>query len=252
MSIHRRLFTGIYKHAGVIRDYNIEKKEWVLDGDTVYYASTDSISETLDYDFAQEKKFDYKGLNTKQKVEHIADFISGLWQIHPFCEGNTRTTAVFLIKYLRFMGFAVTNDFFAEHSLYFRNALVRANYNKHTTDTYPTMDFLLRFLGNLLLGEKNILRNRDIRINMEKDAENKVQNKVHRLEASLRITGKNCTLIEQAIIDFIANNPQATQKQIADAVNKSERTIKTIMQGLQEKGLIKRTGSKKTGQWEVN
>jgi fido (protein-threonine AMPylation protein)/DNA-binding CsgD family transcriptional regulator len=245
ISIHRRLFTGIYKHAGVIRDYNIEKKEWVLNGDTVYYTSNDSIGETLDYDFAQEKKFDYKGLNTKQKVEHIADFISGLWQIHPFCEGNTRATAVFLIKYLRFMGFAVTNDLFAEHSWYFRNALVRANFNKHTTETYPTMDFLLRFFGNLLLGEKNILRNRDMRIRTENDEdENKVQNKV-------QIKGKNCTLTEQEVIDFIAANPQATQEQIADAVGKSVRTIKTIMQELQEKGLIKRTGSKKTGQWET-
>jgi predicted HTH transcriptional regulator len=144
------------------------------------------------------------------------------------------------------MGFTVTNDLFAEHSWYFRNALVRANYNKHTTETYPTMDFLLRFFGNLLLGEKNMLRNRDIRIRVENDEdENKVQNKV-------QIKGKNCTLIEQAVIDFVAARPQATQKQIADAVNKSERTIKTIMQGLQEKGLIKRTGSKKTGQWETN
>jgi fido (protein-threonine AMPylation protein) len=164
ISVHRRLFTGIYKHAGVIRDYNIEKKEWVLNGDTVFYTSADSISETLEYDFSQEKKFNYKGLNAKQKVEHIADFISGIWQIHPFCEGNTRTTAVFLIRYLRFMGFTASNDLFAEQSWYFRNALVRANYNKHTTETYPTMDFLLKFLGNLLLGEKNMLRNRDMRI----------------------------------------------------------------------------------------
>nr|AXS01251.1 Cell filamentation protein Fic-related protein [uncultured bacterium] len=245
ISIHRRLFTSIYKHAGIIRDYNIEKDEWVLNGDTVYYASSDNIRETLDYDFAQEKKFDYKGLNTKQKAEHIADFISGLWQIHPFAEGNTRTTAVFLIKYLRSMGFTVSNDLFAENSWYFRNALVRANYNKHVTGAYPTMEFLLRFLGNLLFGEKNMLRNRDMRIKTENDEdENKVQNKVQNLPF-------NCTLTEQEVIDFIAANPQATQKQIADAVSKSVRTIKTIMQNLQESGVIRRTGSKKTGQWEI-
>ena len=169
ISIHRRLFTGIYKFAGITRDYNISKDEWVLNGDTVFYASADSIKETLDYDFAAEKKFDYKGLNIKQKVEHIADFISGVWQIHPFGEGNTRTAAVFLIKYLNSMGFNVSNDIFAEHSWYFRNALVRANYNKHVTGTYPTMEYLMRFLGNLLLGEKNLLRNRDIRIKAESE-----------------------------------------------------------------------------------
>ena len=236
VGIHRRLFTGIYKHAGAIRDYNITKDEWVLNGDTVYYASAVSIKETLDYDFATEKKFDYRGLTIKQKVEHIADFVSGVWQIHPFGEGNTRTTAVFMIKYMRLMGFTVSNDLFAEHSWYFRNALVRANYNKHITAAYPTMEFLLKFLGNLLLGEKNILRNRDMRIRTGNDDSggNPIQT----------------TVIEQEIINYIAVNPQATQDKIAKAVNKSPRTVKTIMQGLQDKGFIKRKGSKKTGKWE--
>jgi predicted HTH transcriptional regulator len=155
------------------------------------------------------------------------------------------------------MGFTVTNDLFAEHSWYFRNALVRANYNKHTTETYPTMEFLLRFLGNLLLGEKNLLRNRDMRIKTETDDENKVQNG----ENKVQIDGQDCTLkdkdekhtsLEQEVISFISVYPQATQKQIAEAVSKSVRTIKTIMQELQEKGLIRRCGSKKTGQWEIS
>jgi len=250
LSIHKRLFTGIYKLAGVIRDYDISKSEWVLNGDTIYYSSAKSIKETLDYDLAQEKKFNYKGMTKKQKVEHIADFISGMWQIHPFCEGNTRATAVFLIKYLRTMGFVVSNDLFAEHSWYFRNALVRANYNKHVTSATPTMEFLLRFLGNLLLGEKNILRNRDMRIHLddENSDNDKVQNKG---QNKGQIKGKNCTLFEQAIIDYILANPQATQKQIANAIGKSERTIKNIMAAMQEKGLVKRLGSKKTGQWEI-
>ena len=243
ISIHRRLFTGIYKFAGVIRDYNISKDEWVLNGDSVFYASADSIKETLDYDFAAEKKFDYKGLNVKQKVEHIADFISGIWQIHPFGEGNTRTAAVFLIKYLHSMGFTVSNDLFVEHSWYFRNALVRANYNKHIMGAYPTMEYLLRFLGNLLLGEKNMLRNRDMRIRTEDDDndENKVQNDENKVQNK----------VQNDILKIIAGRPNITQKELAELTCKSERTIKTIMSEMQEQNLITRSGSKKTGYWRI-
>ena len=128
-SIHRRLFEGIIKKAGQFRTYNITKKEWVLNGNTVFYASFDSIKETLDYDFEQEKQFSYQGISAEQAVKHIAKFTSGIWQIHPFCEGNTRTTAVFVIKYLKTFGYNISNEVFAANSWYFRNALVRANYN---------------------------------------------------------------------------------------------------------------------------
>lgn len=129
ISIHRRLFTGIYKFAGQIRDYNISKKEWVLDGASVLYSDAYMIKQTLDYDFSQEKAFSYAGVNPTDAVKHIAGFISGIWQIHAFGEGNTRTTAVFAIKYLRNFGFDIDNGLFEQHSWYFRNALVRANYN---------------------------------------------------------------------------------------------------------------------------
>lgn len=128
ISIHRKLFQGIYKHAGKIRDYNITKKEWVLDGATVMYGSASELRATLEYDFSQEKDFSYKGLSMDEIIHHLAVFVSRLWQIHIFGEGNTRTTAVFFIKYLRTLGFSATNDIFAENAWYFRNALVRANY----------------------------------------------------------------------------------------------------------------------------
>ena len=129
ISIHRKLFQGIYKHAGKIRDYNITKKEWVLDGATVMYGSASELETTLEYDFSQERAFSYKGLSMDEIIHHLAVFISRLWQIRLiFGEGNTRTTAVFFIKYLRTLGFSVTNDIFAENAWYFRNALVRANY----------------------------------------------------------------------------------------------------------------------------
>ncbi len=128
-SIHRRLFEGVFKQAGRIRDYNITKNEWVLGGETVYYASYDTISETLEYDIRAEREFSYAGMPVDEAIRHLMRFCANLWQIHPFCEGNTRTTAVFMIKYLRTLGFNVVNDMFAQNSWYFRNALVRANYS---------------------------------------------------------------------------------------------------------------------------
>ena len=153
-SIHRRLFEGIYKQAGRIRDYNITKNEWVLGGKTVYYASADTISETLDYDMGQERAFDYANLNVDDAISHLARFCANIWQIHPFCEGNTRTTAVFMIKYLR--------------TWYFRNALVRANYSDLTQGITETTIYLVNFFRSMLLGEKHDLRNRMMHIEWKK------------------------------------------------------------------------------------
>lgn len=157
IAIHRELFKGIYSHAGKIRDYNITKKEWVLDGDTVSYGGALDLREALEYDFAQEREFRYNGLTMDETIHHLAVFISRLWQIHVFGEGNTRTTAVFFIKYLRILGFKAENDLFAENSWYFRNALVRANYNNIKEGIYETTEFLEKFLMNFLLDENNEL-----------------------------------------------------------------------------------------------
>lgn len=159
-SIHRRIFDGVFKFAGKIRDYNITKKEWVLRGDTVLYVSAPDIRRAIEYDLEQEHAFDYTQVSPDKLVEHLAKFVSGLWQIHPFGEGNTRTTAVFTILYLRSMGFNVENDLFAKHSWYFRNALVRANYQNVQKGIMRNSDFLILFFRNLLLGEKNELKNR--------------------------------------------------------------------------------------------
>ena len=164
ISIHRKLFQGIYKYAGKIRDYNITKKEWVLDGATVMYGSASELRATLEYDILQEKNFNYKGLSMDDIIHHLATFISGLWQIHIFGEGNTRTTAVFFIKYIRTLGFSATNDIFADNAWYFRNALVRANYTSLQNDIHETTEYLEMFLRNLLLGEKNELHNRNLHI----------------------------------------------------------------------------------------
>ncbi len=164
ISIHKKLFAGTYGHAGKLRDYNITKKEWVLNGATVLYGSASELRATLDYDFAEEKKFSYKNLSMEDIIHHLALFVSRLWQIHVFGEGNTRTTAVFFIKYLRTLGFDVTNDIFAENAWYFRNALVRANYTNLQKGIHETTEYLEVFLRNLLLNEKNELHNRNLHI----------------------------------------------------------------------------------------
>ncbi len=160
LNIHRHLFEGIFKHAGEIRPYDISKKEWVLNGDTVLYGRAADIMMALRYDIQQEKDFNYKGLPLDDVVRHVADFVALLWQNHPFREGNTRTTAVFVIKYLRSIGFKVDNDLFANNSWYFRNALVRANYRNVSKGIEPDKSFLIKFFRNLMLDEHNELRNR--------------------------------------------------------------------------------------------
>ena len=164
LAIHRRLFAGIYPQAGKARTYNISKKEWVLDGDTVIYGNAADLMAILEYDLALERAFSYRELSTAEIIEHLASFVARLWQIHLFDEGNTRTTAVFFIKYLRTLGFTVDNTPFSKHAWYFRNAMVRANYENLPAGIHETNEYLVKFLRNLLLGEENELKNRYLHI----------------------------------------------------------------------------------------
>ena len=245
ITIHRRLFEGVFAYAGQIRQYNITKKEWVLRGETVIYASWNSIRETLDYDFGMEKQFSYKGLSLAETVKHLAKFASDIWQIHPFCEGNTRATAVFVIKYMKTLGFEVNNDAFEKHSWYFRNALVRANYNDLKNGVHATTKFLEMFFDNLLMGTKHELKNRYMHVDyVEVQSANsdilKCQN------GTLKIT-----IDEMAILSRIVKNPEITQNELAEQTGKSLRTVKREMDKLKEKGYIKRVNGKRNGRWEV-
>ena len=163
-SVHRRVFEGVMKHAGEFRTYDITKKEWVLEGDTVLYLNWEDLRRAIDYDLEQERLYSYKGKSHDEMISHLTRFVSGLWQIHAFGEGNTRTTAVFTIQYLRSLGFDVNNDLFAKHSWYFRNALVRANYHNIAKGIDYTPIYLERFFRNLLFGERWDLRNRYLHI----------------------------------------------------------------------------------------
>ena len=240
ISIHKALFSGIFDDeiAGKIRTYDITKKEPILNGDTVIYGRADSIMETLDYDFEQEKKFNYKGLSKREKVERLAKFTSGIWQIHPFGEGNTRATAVFIIKYLYTLGFVTNNDLFEQNSKYFRNALVRANYQNLNQDIYYTMEYLNKFFGNLLLGEKNLLDNREMQI---KDS----------MMSGKESSQKSSQKSSHKILELMKQNPAITTTELAQLLNISRRAIAKQTALLKEKGLIRRIGPDKGGHWEV-
>ena len=245
-SIHRRLFAGVFKTAGQFRTYNISKKEWVLNGKSVFYAAFDSIRDTLDYDFGQEKAFSYSELDAVQAIKHIAKFISGIWQIHPFCEGNTRTTAVFMIKYLQTFGFNVSNQVFAENSWYFRNALVRANFNDLQNNIHSTTVFLEQFMENLLTGAQHDLKNRYMHVDYSDAAQSATQSAKADVSKC-----QNCTLEELAILQAIAQNPAITQRKLAAITGTSERTIMRRTVDLQEKGLLRRKNGKRNGLWEI-
>ena len=238
LNIHKRLFTGIYKEAGKYRDYNFTKKEWILNDDTVTYSSYETLKETIEYDFDQERNFSYKNLSLDESIRHLSRFISNIWQVHPFCEGNTRTTAVFLIKYLRTFGFNVKMQVFADNSWYFRNALVRANYKNYEKNVFEDISFLEKFFYNLLTNTNYDLKNRHMHVDYKDNAE--------------KIDSNNSlSLEEQAILNIIKNNSSIKQEEIAVLINKSLRTVKNYMSEMQEKGLIERKNGKRDGEWII-
>ena len=239
LSIHKRLFIGICKEAGKYRNYNFTKKEWILNDDTVTYSSYETLKETMEYDFDQEKKFSYKNLSLNELIGHLSRFISNIWQIHPFCEGNTRTTAVFLIKYLKTFGFNVKMQIFADNSWYFRNALVRANYKNYEKNVFEDISFLEKFFYNLLANTKYELKNRYMHVDYKDNVEEITSN------------SNSLSLEEQAILNIIKNNPSIKQEEIAALINKSVRTVKNYMSKMQDKRLIKRKNGKRDGKWVI-
>ena len=220
-AIHRAIFEGVFKHAGRFRDYDISKKEWVLRGDSVLYGRWQDLKMTIEYDLEQERQFDYTGLDKGQMIEHLAIFVAGLWQIHPFGEGNTRTTAVFTIKYLRYLGFSVNNDLFERHSWYFRNALVRANYRNVVKGVEREPIFLIRFFRNLILGEDNILKNRYLHINPPEGWQ---------MPESEQVPHMHPTSTPQAQDKLHTDDPNI--RMLIHVVGNQELSVKEIMEGL--------------------
>ena len=231
LSIHQTLFWGVLGHPGKLRKYNFTKDEWVLDGASVTYGDYRELEMTLQYDFSQERNFSYKGLSIDQIIDHLALFVGNLWQIHVFEEGNTRTTAVFLIKYLRSLGFDVTNDTFAKNAWYFRNALVRANYTNISKGIYEDRSFLVKFLQNLLNNKHYELNNRELHVSFRNEPnENDRESHIKRL---------------------MKDNPCIKTEEIAAKLGLSVRTIKSVIKFYEDLGEIKRVNGKRYGRWEV-
>ena len=252
IATHRRIFEGIFKHAGQLRTYDITKKEWVLHGDTVNYLNWEDLRRAIDYDIQQEKEFSYKGLSDDEKIRHLCRFTAGLWQIHPFCEGNTRTTAVFLIQYLRSIGYKVANDMFADYSWYFRNALVRANYRNSALEIDYEHEYLERFFRNMLLGEQWVLKSRYLVVNPP--AEYKKQPRLDAQETAAgtqESTQERPATTQEKIIQFIRQSPTTTRVQLARAVGISPDGIKKQLEKLKAAGRIRHAGPTKGGHWEI-
>ena len=226
VSLHRRIFEGVFKHAGEIRQYDISKKEWVLEGDSVNYLNWEDLRRALDWDIEQEKNFSYKGLTDDEKIEHIAKFISGIWQIHAFREGNTRTTAIFTIQYLRSLGYEVNNEMFAKHSWYFRNALVRANYRNIQKGIDYSPIYLVRFFRNLLLKDSWVLKNRYLHIRPTDDW--KEQPRIGTPQVSRKLSSSTPQVphkfsqhVETLILSF--NDEYMTSAEIMGAIGLKDR-----------------------------
>ena len=239
IAIHRRLFDGIYKFAGMIRDYNISKREWVLRGKSVVYAGSDTIRDTLNYDFDLEKSFDYSALSIDESIKHITGFIANMWQIHPFGEGNTRTTAVFAIKYLRSLGFNVTNTLFADNSWYFRNALVRANYADIQNGIYEDKSYLEKFFRNLILGENNEMKNRYLLIGADLSTTEKIGDNGKIGDKKSAINSRK----KQAILDFMKGKDFVKASDVAEAIDLKSSRTRDYLGELVKEGLIITEGS---------
>lgn len=232
VSVHRRVFDGVFKLAGKLRNYDITKREWVLDGDTVNYLNWEDLRRAIDYDINQEREFSYKGISVDAMIKHITRFVSGLWQIHPFCEGNTRTTAVFTILYLRSIGFKVDNSPFARHSWYFRNALVRANYKNAIKGIDYTLIYLEHFFRNLLLGERWDLRNRYLHIHATDEW--KVQPNLTGSANEIQMDDKYRTSTGQA--QGILHTESANTMRLISVIGNQELSVKSMMDALTLKG----------------
>lgn len=266
ITIHKFLFRDLNpKIAGVIRaagllpefpDGNIIKNEPIIGYDTVQYGFAGTISESMDYDFAQERKVDYIKMDAQARMEHMAQFISKIWQIHPFFEGNTRTTAVFAIKYLRQLGFDADNSWFKKYSKFFRNALVRANYQSLSKNIPYNFDFLYRFFGNMLLGEDNVLNNADMYIFTDKitehtDKTGTITDKLGVNTDKLKqLTDKELDFLFQ-ITDWLADEREITNAVAQKITGKSAESVKKYFAKLVATGVLAAIGERKSRKYKL-
>ena len=255
LGLHGRIFEGVFKHAGKIREVDLTKKEWVLNGESVQYEISFMIQKSLEYDFEREAKFKYKGLSEDALVEHFASFVSGVWQIHPFREGNTRTVAVFAIKYLKSKGYEVCNDLFKDKSFYFRNALVRANYENLKLGIEKTQLPLEEFFKVLLFGYDLELKNRYLRVGQEYGSKTaRAITGLHRADDGINVginvgITSEVNLTEAAAIKAILCNSRLTAVGLAGILKVTVRQAERVIAALKKKAGLKRRGANRKGEW---
>jgi len=251
--LHGLIFEGVLPFAGSYREVNIRKHEWILKEDSVTYGPWRSIEENLHTAFEREQEFSYARKSKKILISHFARFISKIWQIHPFREGNTRTTAVFAIKYLRSLNIPATNDLFAENSWFFRNALVRANYENPLQDVARDYEPLERFFRCLILGERHQLKSRFLRIGIGKEQQEELAK--GRLSASegcqKKVVRKGCQKTAGKLLNMLKNQPHLTQVGMATALSISRQAVQKHLARLKADGRLRRVGPDKGGRWEV-
>ena len=255
ISIHAKLFKGVLASAGKLRTVNIRKREWVLKDDSVTYGSADTIKQSLIRDFIDEREFDYGGKSPRQAIPHFARFIAQIWQVHPFGEGNTRTTAVFAIKYLNSLGYRVANNMFRDNSWFFRNALVRANYADYERGVKRDWSYLEAFFRNLLLGENNEMKSRYLLIGLTEDDKRKIRE----LSEGKTLKGGQKKLVRKdggqktsdRLLALLKEHPHLTQVGISNALGINRSAIQKHLAKLKASGRLRRVGPDKGGHWEV-
>ena len=240
--VHKRLFAGFDDYSpGKYRTIDIVKSEWVLDGDTVQYGHWEMLEDEIALLIRQEQSFDYSRITKEARVNHLVDFTSKLWVLHPFLEGNTRTVAILIVKYLRSLGFDIDNQPFEKDSWYFRNALVRANYRNAAIGIAAEDTHITRFFRYLLLNEKSEFKNRTVHIYWEKESSDPINDPINDPISS----------IAKLVLQEIVTNPHITYDELAAAVEKSRATVKRAIGELKEANLIVRVGSRKDGHWKT-
>ena len=264
ISIHAKLFKGVLSSAGKLRTVNIRKREWVLKDDSVTYGDAATIKQSLIREFIDEREFDYGGKTPRKIIPHFARFIAQIWQVHPFGEGNTRTTAVFAIKYLRSLGFSVDNDAFRDNAWYFRNALVRANYADYAREVSRDWSYLEIFFRNLLLGEKNEMKSRYLLIGLteedkqkirelteEKGGQKKAVGKSGKKSGKKKVVGKSGKKTVDRVWALLQERPQSTFADMVRVLGITRSTIQKHIANLKAAGRLRRVGPDKGGHWEV-
>lgn len=251
--LHGVIFDGVLPLAGSYREVNIRKHEWVLKDDSVTYGPWRSIGENLQAAFEQEQAYSYAGKSSASLISHFARFISKVWQIHPFREGNTRTTAVFAIKYLRSLNIPATNDLFAENSWFFRNALVRANYTHPLQGIDRDYEPLERFLRCLILGEKHELKSRYLLIGLEDEQRVVLKKRLRLTEAGgkKKVVRKGGMKTGERLLRLLSEHPHLTIAGMVAALGICRSAVQKHLKALKESKRLHRIGPDKGGHWEV-